>query len=1062
MKTQISRDSFRPGERYSGVYLQQGRMILDADWNELTDIQKVRLVEALRDAIASGAPRNDGLRIYADTATPDTILIQPGMLYVDGVPARLDGDTPLHIDQQPDYPFPGPYSGQNLTLYADVWERSVTALERSALMDAALHGADTATRSQTMLQVKWCDHGVDPFVEATNPTIGTAPLTLTLRQVASGGDPCDPCASQVKVNERIGNYLFRVEVHDYKPNTRELTLKWSSDNGAEACRVDAMPNGFDQGDWVWEFFDDDTERLLGNHFPLEPHGPLKLRGLIRADCTAPTGTNDPKTYVRQWDGALTINLDTHAIVTTGASPYRDHGVALYSGALDDEAHGRLNVSTTGGHTLNLNLERMELTLAIDSGRLFVPGDYWIAEVREASDQSGDEVLTAAVPRGVHHHYLKLGELNIAKKLVAVDDAFRRRMGFPPLTNITALDVGFTDHCPGLFAGAENVQQALDNLCAIGADDIAYLLPNCGTDEGKSIKDRLKALLDPNNDGKLTVRDALDNLLCKLNAGTLPYAVPDCVGTTSVGKLLGLSAGDGNVGPMLDKLLCNLNAAGLPLDKSDDKLCSDLQVPAVVTVQDALRIVCDKAGAACAVMATSPEHLGVLLSDFAKSATATDLWVCLKAGNYPIADLSAISGKHSLRISGESAGSVSITFSGAAFSVDADAVILENVTLKFNNGVGRLAVTAATMDVHGCGFSRTSGNAARGDMIVVDGRGGNGCRLSWRDNSLSARYAQVIGDGGNWAGPSVVGVAAVSDAILALGSEQALASQSSYDAALNKAADAVMSMSAKQRQAWKTALDKIPAKASAKAATPGTAAAKTKTTTTTTTTSPNPAVAAVPRMYSTANIPQATISGISNILADAGASRAATINAVEQMVAQWVTYWPDYALRLNDKTVGGTIEQCNMYGWLLLGNGVDGHVIPPTLTVVSIDGPAVNMGGTDLRISDSNLTGVRANLPANVHKLGELVFSVNGYGQLTLSGNNFESTGNVLVASNVIIQGNYWLGNGVNLGSVVCDRAVVTGNLVEDSAKSSVLNITAVTQQLAASGNLLLNAYVIRK
>ena len=45
-------------------------------------------------------------------------------------------------------------SGQNLFLYADVWERSVSALEQPALMDAALHGADTATRSQTDPPVK--------------------------------------------------------------------------------------------------------------------------------------------------------------------------------------------------------------------------------------------------------------------------------------------------------------------------------------------------------------------------------------------------------------------------------------------------------------------------------------------------------------------------------------------------------------------------------------------------------------------------------------------------------------------------------------------------------------------------------------------------------------------------------------------------------------------------------------------------------------------------------------------------------------------------------------------
>ena len=51
MKSQISRDSFRPERRYSGVYQQQGRMLTDADWNELQAIVKTRLDEALRDVL---------------------------------------------------------------------------------------------------------------------------------------------------------------------------------------------------------------------------------------------------------------------------------------------------------------------------------------------------------------------------------------------------------------------------------------------------------------------------------------------------------------------------------------------------------------------------------------------------------------------------------------------------------------------------------------------------------------------------------------------------------------------------------------------------------------------------------------------------------------------------------------------------------------------------------------------------------------------------------------------------------------------------------------------------
>jgi len=1024
MKTQISRDSFHPEQRYSGVYLQQGRMILDADWNELSDIEKARLVDALRDAIAGGAPRVGGLKVFADPAGSVNIRIQPGALYVEGVPARLDASAPLPVNAQPDYPIQADYSGQNLKLYADVWERSVSALEQSALLDAGLHGADTATRSQTMLQVKWCANTLDPLNEAANPAIGDAPLTLKLRLIASSGDTCDPCASQVKVDERIGNYLFRVEVHHYEPATQWLTLKWSRDNGAEACAVAAMPAGFNQGDWVWEYFDNDTERLLGNHLvPNLAANPLKLRGLIKETCATPVAANEPKTYVRQWDGYIKIKLDS------GALSGRDRGVALFAGAVSNQAQGRVNL--TGG-VLKLNLERLELELS-SSGKRFVPGDYWLAEVREAEDASGDTVLSAALPRGVRHHYLFLGELGVDKKLVAQNDAFKRRMAFPPLTDIIAADVGFSDHCVGLYAGATNVQQALDNLCAIDADDIAYPLPNCGANEGKSIKDRLKALLDPDSDGKLTVKAALDNLLCQLNATSLPYSVPACAAGPSVRDLLGLAVGDNNVAPVLDKLLCEFKANDLPLDKSDAALCSDLQAPAVVTVQDALKVLCGKSGGGCAVVATSPEHLQTLLQQFAGSSSATDLWICLKAGNYPLTSVPAIGGKRSLRISGEGPESVFISFSGATLSLGADEVILENCSLTFGNSAGQLAITADTARTHGCHFSRTSGSANGPAMISVGGQGGSACQMSWRDNTLYAQVKSTAGNGNKWVGTAVVGDATVSKAILALGKDELLVDKTAYDTALNEVVTAIMAMTPEKRLEWKANLEQVtvPRRRAARA--------------------------------SVVRVAKAGSESMTLALSQENMTHSETLLAVEELVAQWLTYSPDTALRLGNHKVGGVIEGNRVDGWLLLGNGVNGYSSPATIKVVGLDGPVVKSGGEDLQLVSNSLAALKANLPGTALNADQaLVAQVNGHARITLTGNRFEDAGNAVTASNLVAQGNTWLGNDSDLGYAVVDRAAFTGNLVEDSTQEfSRINATVSKGQLASAGNLLLNVMPMR-
>lgn len=1019
MKTQISRDSFQPDAPYSGVYLQQGRMILDADWNELSDIQKTRLVAALRDAIAGGAPRVNGLRMVAVPDNSTNIRIQPGVLYVDGVPARLDAEAPLEIDQQPDYPIQAAFSSQSLRLYADVWERTITALEQAELMDAALHGADTATRTRTMLQVKWCPNTTDPLDDATNPPLGNAPLTLKLRQITSSGDKCDPCASQVQVDERLGNYLFRVEVHDLDGDW--LTLKWSRDNGAEACRTDAMPPGFNQGPWVWEFFDDATERLLGNHFATNPQ---KLRGLIKEECVTPTGAQEPQQYVRHWDGYLRINLSTGEV--TG----HDRGVVLASGTAESEAHGRVNLSTG---VLKVNLELMEITLAT-SGQWFVPGDYWQAEVREARHTSGDTVLDAEPPRGVRHHYLFLGEIGVNKKLVTQDDAFRRRMTFPPLSDITAQDVGFTDHCAGLFAGARNVQDALDNLCNIGAEDIAYLLPNCGANEGKSIKDNLKALLDPDSDGKLTVKTALDNLLCQLNAGSLPYSVPDCgAAGSSVRELLGLAAGGSQVGPVLDKLMCELRANDLPLDKSDTSLCSDLQAAAVVTVQDALQVLCNKSAGGCAVVVTSPDHLGVLLTEFANSTTATDLWVCLKPGTYPLDAIPAISGKRSLRICGAGREAVTITFSGDKLSIDAAGVILENLSFTFTTGTGQLVLNAATSQTRGCRIARSSTSSSGPPMIAIGGRSNSPCRLEWRDNILYAQIRKTTGVGNDWAGPTIVGDAELSGLLLDFGKAEILADKAAYDEALSKAAARLVSLPKSTRANWGSNLrDRV----------------------TVATTTPLPVAAATNAIIPTAGRVSAVSFG--ELLNADRIELADAALAVEDLLVQWISYSPHYAIRLEDARVGGGIAENQIDGWLLLGNGVKGEPkSDPGVVGAQLDSDSVTASGQELRVEGNRLVAVRGNLAKGSVRNGRLIKPASGYTRLFLTGNSIAETENTLVAASFVGQGNTWSapsGDVIRMGSVVADRATFTGNLFDGPQGQAVLGSTVAANSLASTGN----------
>jgi hypothetical protein len=490
MKTQISKRTVDAEKRYSGVYQQQGRMLTDADWNNLVDILKGQLADALQDVVGNGSPRSGALAVSNDRR------IQPGDLYIDGLRAVLPGTLPFAASLQPDFPLSGdlPATGP-YQVYADVWERSLTALEDPGLRDAGLNGADTCTRTQTMLQVKTCAGGINP--ETDIPKRGNAALSLDLHDNLEASDPCDPCAGLVGAGEgRVGNYLFRLEVHAVTgsaANPTGLTLKWSSENGAEqyAAQGEAlMPPGFVNSRFLFEFYDLTTEKHPGVH--LAP-GFTPRSGILKTSYDLPDGASDPKDFVRRWDGYCKLSRSGSTWALVGGW---DKGVDLSTGI---PAAQPGHVSLGPGLTVNLEAFQMNLELG---GKIFIAGDYWLAPVREAVHSAGSPVCSGALPAGIDHHYLRLAAVAADGTVDRYqDDADRRRHTFPPLTDLHAHDVDYQTSCTkGLYLNFEgSVKDALDKICSIEAKDVGFPKP-CNTSiyEGQAVatvEDALKLLCD---------------------------------------------------------------------------------------------------------------------------------------------------------------------------------------------------------------------------------------------------------------------------------------------------------------------------------------------------------------------------------------------------------------------------------------------------------------------------------------------------------------------------------------------------------------------------------------
>lgn len=514
MGADLSRALFDARNDHSGVVLQQGRLLLDSDWNELVAILDRRIRAGIADLDSPGpVPGIAGVAVVPRT-TPEgfrvtlaggALTIGRGRMYVDGLLAENHGGAPAGFDpllaelrgsadtsylQQPYWPTPEPLpsSGSHLA-YLDVWEREVTCVEDPDLIDPAI-GVDTTARTQTAWQVRLhplsgagatCatpDADLPGWEAVIAPsgarlTVGTIPVDAT----------DDPCALPPSGGYRgLENQTYRVEVHEGgAPGA--ATFKWSRDNGSVVSPVlevlsggtgvrpaslgrDAVL-GFADGDWV-EFTDDHREldgrpgemRLIEVH---EGDGTVTFTPALPSDLVMTIAQADERHLrMRRWD--------QRGQVKSGAG-----------GNLDNlDAPGSAGTITVpAAASTSVVLEHGVVVSFSSTGADFRMGDHWIFAARTA-DASVEE-LTAAPPIGLHHHYARLGVLTFP------DGETDCRTPWPPVCECDDGGCGDCSVCvtPESHAsGALTIQAAVDQVIADGGGTVclaagAYFLNEGG-------------------------------------------------------------------------------------------------------------------------------------------------------------------------------------------------------------------------------------------------------------------------------------------------------------------------------------------------------------------------------------------------------------------------------------------------------------------------------------------------------------------------------------------------------------------------------------------------------
>lgn len=449
MSGDYSRHRFDARNNYVGVWMQQGRVQLDADWNEWAQLLERRSRAAALDSIPHPPPPGIAGVAMVSPQTPDAFKIEAaggqisigrGRMVVDGLLAEnhgggsaeydtvlneLRGADPLDYTAQPYFkdPPPLPDGGPHLA-YLETWQREVTWLEHPELVEKAL-SVDTTTRMQSVWQVRLlADVGSvdcqtpDAQIQGWSELIGPSAGRLSSRAVGVAPD-LDPCELPPTGGYRgLENQLYRVEVHDGGP-LGQATFKWSRDNASVGARVreivstteleldslgrDAVLR-FNTGDWV-EIVDDWWELSGEGNDPALRRGvmrkitvddatrtisftPALPAGLVPGGGSADDTLESRHLRVRRFDQKGTVRDDAGNIVSE-LDPVASNGVITIPPA------GTWVVLEHG----------VQVDFDLVAGGQFNSGDYWVFAARTAD--ASLESLEQAPPLGVHRHYTRL-------------------------------------------------------------------------------------------------------------------------------------------------------------------------------------------------------------------------------------------------------------------------------------------------------------------------------------------------------------------------------------------------------------------------------------------------------------------------------------------------------------------------------------------------------------------------------------------------------------------------------------------------------------------------------
>jgi hypothetical protein len=472
MKGDFSKWGLTPADNFSGVLHQQGRVLLDQDWNAAQQIQALWRDTVGQDVVGGGlvavpvAAANSFQMVSAQaTASEVTVTFNPGRAWIDGMHFILDGTAAVTLRaeylgpplQSPQQTTASIAAGVRDAVVLEVWDDAFSAYQDPLrLLEPALGGPDTTERVKTSMALKLlrldADQGCGGLpIDDVFATKGRLSVTPAPTTVIPGPCPVPDSGGY----SGFEHYLYRIEIAtpDAANNAR---FKWSQFNGGLVGRGAFASTGATTGTVAITANNQMVNQCGLDAFYVEAlafDAALgRWRVVLSADATLPSADNLSLTsisgtwpagstgFFRLWNGIdLVSNFPT--------------GLPI-SNELNDGILLAFDAPTT------------------DNGN-YCEGDYWTFPARAAGVAFDPSVWpTNSVPQGVLHHRAALGILEwTAAPTVTITAAAGEihdcRHPFLPLARTRGcctVTVGDNRHSFGQFA---SIQAAVNALPAAG-------------------------------------------------------------------------------------------------------------------------------------------------------------------------------------------------------------------------------------------------------------------------------------------------------------------------------------------------------------------------------------------------------------------------------------------------------------------------------------------------------------------------------------------------------------------------------------------------------------------